>query len=132
MRDNEIKSVTGQRSQVALNSYKNSSLLFKKVASARMLGSLRAGGATWQKENLNSKQLSITQHEANHDNYGQALILKTRNANQLVRQQPHSKRKLIFRKRQKPSREQDSEGDRRRQKNKLIFGKRTKLHHDDV
>ena len=47
MRDNEIKAVTGQRSGVTLNSYKDPSLAFKKASSERMLGSLGVGGSTW-------------------------------------------------------------------------------------
>ena len=44
MRDNEITSVTGQRSEATLKSYKTGSLQFKKASSERMLRSVRAGG----------------------------------------------------------------------------------------
>ena len=101
MRDNEIQSVTGQRSKATLNSYKSASLAFKKASSERMLGSLRAGGATWHAGLPVDKQLSLPGRQSYPDRDVQPLVLRTRNLNQMLMEKQKSNKTLMFGKRWK-------------------------------
>jgi len=47
MRDNQIRDITGHRSETALNSYKQPSLKWQKVSRAKMLSSVIYGSTSW-------------------------------------------------------------------------------------
>ena len=47
MKDNEIRAITGHRSETALNSYKQPSLLWKRASKEKMISSLVAGSNSW-------------------------------------------------------------------------------------
>ena len=101
MRDNEIKAVTGQRSGVTLNSYKDPSLAFKKASSERMLGSLGVGGSTWHAGLAKNNQLALCNTQANNHNGGHSLVLQPKNTNLMPSHHSSTKKKLIFGKRWK-------------------------------
>ena len=58
IRDNEITSVTGKRSETTLKSYKSSSLQIKKTSSER-IQSVRAGGDSWYSKSGYHQRLSV-------------------------------------------------------------------------
>ena len=108
MRDNEITFVTGQRSLATLKSYKNQSLSFKKASSERMISSVREGGTTWYQGFAKERELSIvSRHNVLCSRDDQQLVLRPHNSNQMVRNSAPAE-------------------------NKLMFGKRWKLHQDQV
>ena len=89
MRDNEITSVTGQRSAAALLSYKNPSLAFKKASSERMVHAMRSGSTTWHDGFQQNRPVCRANRE-------EALVLRTQSQNQMVRTQTPAPPKLIF------------------------------------
>ena len=124
MRDNEIRSVTGHRSETALNSYKNHSMSFLKSSRKRMLSSLMDGNHSWHGSS-DSQQIQLyNKPQTDLSISGQNTIMPISGAQQ---------RNVLMKKALCPGDSvTDDASDNRPKKNKHLFGKKWKEYQEEV